>query len=562
MANYKLIETSTGLIKNIIEIVNISEYSVETGYSLELVTSSFEWTGSSYPQYTSAMPYAGGFVGIFSGRADGQFIGDAILDNASFSTSPTASISSSRLLWNDGDGTLDLGLKGENVTVNLGQQQYAMAYNAQGSTLNKGDVVYISGSQGNRIAIKKSNNSSEVTSKDTLGFVAETITAGSEGFILTSGQLKGLNTNGLTEGATVYLGSTDGSWTTTKPTSPNHKVILGFIQRAHATVGSIFVKVDNGYELDELHNLLDTSTDSTYGDLLVKSGSLWINSKQLTGSYGVTGSVDISGELKINGTTYTASTSGTSGTSGAAGSSGTSGTSGSSGTSGTSGSSGAAGSSGSSGTRGTSGSSGTSGTAGSSGTSGTGSPGSSGSSGTSGTGFSTISNFTNDRVLTSDGTSNAANAEANLTFTGTNLYLTGSFDISGSITMNSNALNNPLLTGYYETMITKSVANDFGGGIVNIDLKLGNVHKLLLDANVMDLNISNNPAAGQAGSFVLVLEGDGTARTFSWGTEITWPNGAPSVVTTDNNLDIYSFITFNQTEYVGFVIAQNQSGLV
>ena len=42
-----------------------------------------------------------------------------------------------------------------------------------------------------------------------------------------------------------------------------------------------------------------------------------------------------------------------------------------------------------------------------------------------GNGFTTVANATDDRVLTSDGTSNAANAEANLTFTGSKLTVNG-----------------------------------------------------------------------------------------------------------------------------------------
>jgi hypothetical protein len=50
--------------------------------------------------------------------------------------------------------------------------------------------------------------------------------------------------------------------------------------------------------------------------------------------------------------------------------------------------------------------------------------GESGTSGTSGTGFNTVSNPANNRVLTSDGTTNAAVAETNLTFDGTILNIT------------------------------------------------------------------------------------------------------------------------------------------
>jgi hypothetical protein len=57
----------------------------------------------------------------------------------------------------------------------------------------------------------------------------------------------------------------------------------------HATVGSIYVKIDNGYELGELHNVL--TNGATNGDLLAYSGSVWTHTKQLSGSYGITGSL-------------------------------------------------------------------------------------------------------------------------------------------------------------------------------------------------------------------------------------------------------------------------------
>lgn len=168
-----------------------------------------------------------------------------------------------------------------------------------------------------------------------------------------------------------------------------------------------------------------------------------------------------------------------------------------------------------------------------------------------------------NRIITSDGTSTGLIAESNLNFTGTILSLTGSFETNGSITMNTGSLNNPLIKGYYETMVSKSVATDFAGGIVNIELKNGNIYKIVLDGNIMDVNISNNPTTLQAGSFTLVLVGDGTARTVNWGTEITWANGTPAVVTGSGYMDVYSFITFNSgTEYLGLVVSQNQTGLV
>jgi hypothetical protein len=58
-----------------------------------------------------------------------------------------------------------------------------------------------------------------------------------------------------------------------------------------AANGTLFVRPDLSGFLTDLHNVNDFTTTGSFGDLLVKSGSTWINSKQLTGSYGLTGSL-------------------------------------------------------------------------------------------------------------------------------------------------------------------------------------------------------------------------------------------------------------------------------
>jgi hypothetical protein len=116
-----------------------------------------------------------------------------------------------------------------------------------------------------------------------------------------------------------------------------------------------------------------------------------------------------------------------------------------------------------SGTSGTAGSSGTSGANGSSGTSGT-----SGSSGTSGTGFTTITNAADNRVLTSDGTVNAAVAETNITFDGTLLNVTGrisaSAGITGSLFGTSSWASNAVSSSFATTASFALTSAGGGGG--------------------------------------------------------------------------------------------------
>lgn len=186
------------------------------------------------------------------------------------------------LSWDDGNGTANIVLKGGNVNLQVGQEILARVYNDSGVALTDGQVVYISGSQGNRIAVKLANASSEATSAGTLGVVTEPIAIGAEGFITMVGTVNGLNTTGLTAGNLIYLSATTpGAYTTTAPTAPNHRVILGYVERVHATVGSIYVKVDNGYELDELHNVVITTPSS--GQVLKYNGTTWVNGDAASG---------------------------------------------------------------------------------------------------------------------------------------------------------------------------------------------------------------------------------------------------------------------------------------
>lgn len=209
---------------------------------------------------------------ITNGRATG-------LDYIGFLNTPVlGTITPGTVYWDDGNGTLNLNLKGGNVNALLGEQEYAYCFNDSGGALTKGQVVYISGAQGNRIAVKLAQADSDANSAHTIGLVAESIASGVEGWVQVSGPMFKLNTFGTTAGATVYLSpTTPGAWTTIKPVAPQHLVIVGFVERVSATVGSIYIKVDNGYELEELHNVRITSVQPN--DLLQydSGGPYWKN---------------------------------------------------------------------------------------------------------------------------------------------------------------------------------------------------------------------------------------------------------------------------------------------
>ena len=162
--------------------------------------------------------------------------------------------------------------------------------NSSGAQIDKGKVVRIVGAVGDNPLIATASYEDDNNSANTLGITNENIANNGFGYVMTEGTLFGVDTSAFSAGQLIFLGAT-GSITGSSPIAPLHNVRLGEVLRVQQNNGSIYVRVDNGYELGELHDVRDTTTTGSYGDLLVKSGSIWINSKQLTGSYGLTGSL-------------------------------------------------------------------------------------------------------------------------------------------------------------------------------------------------------------------------------------------------------------------------------
>lgn len=136
----------------------------------------------------------------------------------------------------------------------------AYVTNDDSVTLTKGMSVYAFGGTGDRMTVKRASNTADATSARTVGLVLSTsIAANQKGFIMMQGLLDGLNilpTSTYNDGDPVYLGSTPGSITKIKPYAPNHLVYLGIVTTASpGSAGRMYVKVQNGYELDELHNV-------------------------------------------------------------------------------------------------------------------------------------------------------------------------------------------------------------------------------------------------------------------------------------------------------------------
>ncbi len=129
-------------------------------------------------------------------------------------------------------------------------------YNNSGATLTKGTVVYINGGQGNLPTVAKALATGDATSAQTYGVVQVDITNMNNGHVVVIGSLGDLDTRDYSNGTQLYLSSTTaGAWTAVKQYAPAHLVYVGVVVRSHPTQGVVEIKIQNGYEMDELHNV-------------------------------------------------------------------------------------------------------------------------------------------------------------------------------------------------------------------------------------------------------------------------------------------------------------------
>ena len=146
-----------------------------------------------------------------------------------------------------------------------------------GEAINKGQAVYVSTADGTNMIVSKASNTSEATSSKTMGLLAQNLATNGKGFVITEGLLAGLNTSGASAGDPVWLGANGDLifGLINKPYAPLHLVSIGIVTRVNSNNGEIFVKVQNGFELDELHNVDARFPNNNDGIFYNSTTHLW-----------------------------------------------------------------------------------------------------------------------------------------------------------------------------------------------------------------------------------------------------------------------------------------------
>lgn len=134
----------------------------------------------------------------------------------------------------------------EDVTINIGQETVIYVHNLTGEQINNGDAVYISGTaHGAHPQVSKAKADAASTARP-IGVATMDIPNGNHGYVTKVGLVRGLNTAGLTEGATAYLSADSaGKWGTNEVTIeagfPTH---LGTVIAVDSSEGSLLVNVE------------------------------------------------------------------------------------------------------------------------------------------------------------------------------------------------------------------------------------------------------------------------------------------------------------------------------
>lgn len=205
-------------------------------------------------------------------------------DYVQLDTEAGAASAIGRITWDAGEGTAVVGLTGGNVNLPIGRSNTVIVYNGSGATIPKGSVVAVNGAQGQRPSVVLADADSEPLSAATLGVAAEAIAAGAEGIVSTFGIVSGIDTSAFTAGNHIYLSQTAGGLTATRPSAPAHTVFIGWVLHVNASSGRIFININNGWELEELHDVLVSSPAN--GQLLIRdqTAGVWKNASLTAGT--------------------------------------------------------------------------------------------------------------------------------------------------------------------------------------------------------------------------------------------------------------------------------------
>jgi len=187
----------------------------------------------------------------------------------------TNNVDTAKMRWDSDLATVVLGLN-DNVSNELGFKNFWLVKNQTGSTITKGSIVYANGTVGasGRITVEKFIANGSIDAKYLLGITAHDLSNGEDGYVISFGKIRQVNTDTFTAGAILYPSPTvAGVWTDVEPVAPNIDMPIGFCINSSSNNGTIAIRVASGYDLSELHDVAISSP--VENSSLYYKGGLW-----------------------------------------------------------------------------------------------------------------------------------------------------------------------------------------------------------------------------------------------------------------------------------------------
>lgn len=163
---------------------------------------------------------------------------------------PATPTSGSRLYTRTGTSGIDAMayLNNLGIPIVIGRDVCFFAKNTSGTTITKGQAVYISSATSSALMVSPAKADSGMTKLPAVGLAAADIANNTFGMVMQAGHLQGIDTSasaipGATDGGAVFIDATTaGSLTATRPTHPAVAQMIGVIvNRSTAPNGSILV---------------------------------------------------------------------------------------------------------------------------------------------------------------------------------------------------------------------------------------------------------------------------------------------------------------------------------
>lgn len=192
-----------------------------------------------------------------------------------FALSFTGTHSEGKMHWNSAEGTVNIGMPGGSVELQLGQEHLLRVRNTTGTAITNGEAVYITGATGQFPLISRAL-ALTVPNALVQGIATEDIAHNANGFITTWGLVRDLNTSGLNEGDLLLLSETAaGRYTASSPTlHPSVKTIIGFAISIHSSDGIILAHPRWVYPMMSLSDVEYSTADET-GQFLRWNTAKW-----------------------------------------------------------------------------------------------------------------------------------------------------------------------------------------------------------------------------------------------------------------------------------------------